>query len=198
MPKIRIIFHSNGNSKKTIFHFSKKNTKFIWLLHLFILLLHQINICNDYKFKTVTNMNTFEYLLEHNIKPSVQRMAIMSYLDSHRTHPTADEIFNALSTTIPTLSKTTIYNTLKLFVQEGVAQSISIDEKNEHFDANTAVHAHFLCRKCNKIYDAFIKSRKLPGEIELKEEGHKIDEAYIYYRGLCSECIKEELKKQKD
>ena len=30
------------------------------------------------------------------------------------------------------------------------------------------------------------------------EEGHKIDEAYIYYRGLCCECIKEELEKQKN
>jgi Fur family ferric uptake transcriptional regulator/Fur family peroxide stress response transcriptional regulator len=133
-------------------------------------------------------MDTFEYLLRHDIKPSVQRLAIMNYLDAHRTHPTADEIFNDLSSSIPTLSKTTVYNTLRLFALQGVIQSITIDEKNEHFDADTSVHAHFLCKSCGKIYDAFIKSKRCPGEAELKEEGHKIDEVYIYYRGICKAC----------
>ena len=133
-------------------------------------------------------MNTFEYLLRHDNKPSVQRLAIMDYLDAHRTHPTADEIFNALSPSIPTLSKTTVYNTLRLFAIQGVVQSITIDEKNEHFDADTSVHAHFLCKSCGKIYDAMVKSKRYPGEAELKDEGHKIEEIYIYYRGICRNC----------
>ena len=63
-----------------------------------------------------TGLGTREYLLKYDIKPSVQRMVIMDYLMSHRIHPSADEIYNALYPTIPTLSKTTIYNTMKLFV----------------------------------------------------------------------------------
>ena len=35
-------------------------------------------------------MNVVEQLQSHNIKPSVQRMAIMTYLMEHRTHPTVD------------------------------------------------------------------------------------------------------------
>ena len=57
-----------------------------------------------------------EYLEEHDVKPSVQRIAVMDYLMTHRTHPTVDEIYHALEKQIPTLSKTTVYNTLKLFV----------------------------------------------------------------------------------
>lgn len=48
-----------------------------------------------------TDLGTREYLLKYNIKPSVQRMAIMDYLMSHRIHPSADEIYNALYPTIP-------------------------------------------------------------------------------------------------
>ena len=40
-------------------------------------------------------------LLGHGIKPSVQRLAVMEYLKTHCTHPTADEIFSALSPTMP-------------------------------------------------------------------------------------------------
>ncbi len=32
------------------------------------------------------------YLMEYGIRPSLQRLAIMEYLVTHPTHPTADEI----------------------------------------------------------------------------------------------------------
>ena len=51
-------------------------------------------------------MNVYEYLLSYNIKPSVQRLAIMDYLLNHKTHPSIDEIYMALVKDIPTLSKT--------------------------------------------------------------------------------------------
>ena len=41
-------------------------------------------------------MNVYEYLLSYNIKPSVQRIAIMDYLLKHHTHPCIDEIYLAL------------------------------------------------------------------------------------------------------
>ena len=50
-------------------------------------------------------MNVYEYLLNYNIKPSVQRIAIMDYLLKHHTHPCIDEIYMALHDDIPTLSK---------------------------------------------------------------------------------------------
>ena len=53
-------------------------------------------------------MDVVKRLQNHNIKPSVQRIAIMNYLIEHRTHPTVDEIYTALSPSIPTLSKTTV------------------------------------------------------------------------------------------
>ena len=75
-------------------------------------------------------MKTYDYLLSYNIKPSVQRIAIMDYLLAHKTHPCIDEIYMALCDDIPTLSKTTVYNTLKLFVEHGAALMLTINEKN--------------------------------------------------------------------
>ena len=53
-------------------------------------------------------MNSVDRLVKYGIKPSVQRIAIMDYLMTHRTHPTADEVYMALCDSIPTLSKTTV------------------------------------------------------------------------------------------
>ena len=63
-------------------------------------------------------MTATEHLIRHGVRPSVQRIAVMNYLLEHRTHPTVDEIYVALSKDMPTLSKTTVYNTLELLVKQ--------------------------------------------------------------------------------
>lgn len=65
-----------------------------------------------------TIQDTREYMLQYDIKPSVQRMAIMEYLMKNRVHPTADEIYGALYPMMPTLSKTTVYNTMRHFIRK--------------------------------------------------------------------------------
>ncbi len=132
-------------------------------------------------------MNVYEYLLSFNIKPSVQRIAIMDYLLKHKTHPCIDEIYLALCKDIPTLSKTTVYNTLKLFIEHGAARMLTIDERNACFDGDLSAHAHFQCKVCGKIYDI-----PMPGETEkpesLVKQGFDIDEIHHYYKGICPEC----------
>ena len=92
-----------------------------------------------------TIINAHEYLLKFGIKPSVQRIAIMNFLLHNRIHPSVEDIYNALCVSIPTLSKTTVYNTLKLFAEQGALLALVIDEKNVRFDIDTSNHAHFQC-----------------------------------------------------
>ena len=132
-------------------------------------------------------MNVYEYLLSFQIKPSVQRIAIMEYLLKHKTHPSIDEIYMALCKEIPTLSKTTVYNTLKLFVEHGAAKMLTIDERNACFDSDLTSHAHFQCKVCGKIFDMPIEERA--EEIKrLESKGFTVDEVHCYYKGTCPDC----------
>jgi len=130
--------------------------------------------------------DTSIYLSGYGIRPSVQRIAIMRYIRKNRTHPTADEIFEALKDEIPTLSKTTVYNTLKLFVDNGAALYLGIDEKNARFDGFIEPHAHFRCKKCGQILD-------LPMDIDSflpNNFSGTIEESYFYLKGICEDCKK--------
>ena len=71
------------------------------------------------------NLDAYERLTRHGIRPSAQRVAIMQYIMTHHTHPTVGEIFDELCPLIPTLSKTTVYNTLRMFSEKGAAQMIT-------------------------------------------------------------------------
>lgn len=133
-------------------------------------------------------MNAFDRLLEFKIKPSVQRMAIMDYLLKNCNHPTVEEIYKALSPYIPTLSKTTVYNTLKLFSEQGAVRILTIDEKNACFDIETTPHAHFLCKKCGEIFN-FPRDMSTKDITTLKNLGHNVMELHYYYKGVCKNCL---------
>ena len=125
-------------------------------------------------------------LIEVGIKPSLQRIAIMEYLMEHLTHPTADAIFNDLFPAIPTLSKTTVYNTLKLLEEQGAIQTISIDDKNLRYDADISRHAHFKCKQCGCVHDFPLKNVAIYESLE--SEDFLITECQVYCKGQCKQC----------
>lgn len=124
-----------------------------------------------------------EHLAAKGIHASQQRIAIMDYLLRNRTHPTADEIYLALSRSMPTLSKTTVYNTLKLFESQGAVLALCIDEKNLRYDAYTHSHAHFRCRCCGGVFDLPVA---LPRQAAA--EGFRIEATHVYHWGVCPGC----------
>lgn len=126
-------------------------------------------------------------LTAHGVKPSVQRLAVMDYLLRHRTHPTVDEIYNALVGDIPTLSKATVYNTLRLLTETGAAQQLTINEHCTHYDAEVSPHAHFLCRRCGKLVDIPLRRENLLRAAEIPE-GYTVDVSELYFKGLCPDC----------
>ena len=131
--------------------------------------------------------DSLNYLVAHGIKPSVQRLAVMDYLMAHDTHPTVDEIYCALIDDIPTLSKATVYNTLKLLVEKGAASQLTIDERNACYDGQLHPHAHFLCKRCGKVFDLPLKQPQLTKETDIPT-GFSVEDASLYFRGVCPNC----------
>ncbi|MGN1246143.1 MAG: Fur family transcriptional regulator [Muribaculaceae bacterium] len=127
------------------------------------------------------------HLKNHGIRPSMQRMAIMEYLMGTKVHPSVDVIYTELLPKMPTLSRTTIYNTLELFREKGAIRILNLDNKTTRYDGNTAEHAHFVCRRCNRIYDVVI-----PDEIYAqlnKLPDHLVEQTDVNFTGVCAECL---------
>ena len=88
------------------------------------------------------------YLTDNGVRPMNKRVKIMNYLVTKRNHPTAEMIYLELVNEIAGLSKTTVYNTLNLFVQEGITRALNIDSNELRYDADISQHGHFKCNEC--------------------------------------------------
>lgn len=126
------------------------------------------------------------YLVANEINPTLQRIRIFEYLYNNRIHPTVDQIFKDLYSEIPTLSKTTVYNTLSLFNEKGIISAITIEDNEVRYDANISSHIHFKCVKCKNVFDIFSKSDLFDINII---DGHQILNKNINFIGICKNCF---------
>ncbi len=133
-----------------------------------------------------------DILIANGISPSYHRLKIYEYLASNRTHPTADMIYEEVIRQIPTLSKTTIYNTLKTLSEKGLVSSITIEDNEVRYDADLTFHGHFKCINCGALYDIDLEQMNIDKRLSVsrKIHGHQITERQIYLKGLCKKCNK--------
>ena len=125
-------------------------------------------------------------LKENEIIPSYTRIKIYNYLNKGMVHPTVDEIFMDLSDIFPTLSKTTVYNTLKLFVDKKLVRAVNLHDNKMRYEMVRTQHAHLRCDSCSEIYDIPIDiSIHLPEELK----GTTIDQQHLLLTGTCSNCL---------
>lgn len=130
-----------------------------------------------------------QLLIDNNIKPTIQRIKILEYLSKSHTHPTVEMIYSALFKKVPTLSKTTVYNTLDILIKHNLVNIISIASSELRYEYNHGTHHHFLCRECGKIFDIHVNCPL--HQIDFLQ-GHQIEKIEGYINGICKECLSKE------
>ncbi len=134
------------------------------------------------------NVNQITDLLNaHDIKPSYQRIKVYEVLIHRDQHPTAEMIYQDLVDTIPTLSKTTIYNTLRKFVEKGIVKVVAVDNNEVLYDPVLEEHGHFKCRICGRMYNFDISD---DDTVPQNLDGFLIEQRHILLKGICKACNK--------
>jgi len=132
---------------------------------------------------TLTAQNIGTMMAARGLRSSVQRVAVMRYLVDHRTHPSADEIYNGLRAEMPSLALATDYNALDALVGAGLVRRLDFGMDVARFDYAEHEHAHFVCRKCGRVYDieCVMPRPSVPADFEAADT-----DVTVY--GLCKKC----------
>ncbi len=124
-----------------------------------------------------------------SLKSTFQREKILEYIYSSKEHPNVDKIYKYMLKLAPSISKTTVYNTVKSLDKAGLIKAVKFCGKDEAiYDGNITVHYHFVCNKCGTIFDLDLDCKNI---IKKEIDGHKIESVCSYFSGICKECKKD-------
>jgi len=114
-------------------------------------------------------------LEQHGVRPTSQRLHIAEILLTQPRHLTAEQILETLRKSQGRVSKATVYNTLKLFVEQGLLRQIHADPQRCVYDSLTAPHHHFRDLDTGEMFDiqpdelGFAKLPSLPPGTEMAD-----------------------------
>ncbi len=124
-------------------------------------------------------------LTSHGVRPTQQRVAVFEYLLAHRTHPSAETVYEALVKQYPTFSRTTVYNSLHALVGAGLVAELTLAKDERRYDADVSLHGHFCCRQCGRIADLFFNDE---AQTVLHPPGYAVEGYSLSFSGLCPDC----------
>ena len=120
-------------------------------------------------------------------KCTSQRLAVYRFLRGNLTHPAVDAVWTAVRSTMPAITRESVYRILNEFSDRGIiARLDQID--NARYDSRTDPHGHFICTKCGKISDFnWTEGITVPVNIQ----PGKVVHMEICAVGICEDCAAE-------
>lgn len=120
------------------------------------------------------------------LRKTPQRVAIVHALVDDTSHPTAQQIFDRLRRSMPTMSFATVYNTLGALERAGVCRTLQLEgDDSARFDPMVEPHDHAICDKCGRIHD--VMPRQGASESPFIDE-FRVRAIERVYRGQCKSC----------
>lgn len=132
-------------------------------------------------------------LVACGVKSTYQRMRILECL-GRMGHPDAKELYRFLVREMPSLSKTTVYNTVDALHRAGLVNVLNIAGEGTRYELAGKSHCHFLCRKCGKIIDMTFSCTHADS---LQVDGYVVEELLGCFGGVCKLCHAKDVKRPK-
>lgn len=127
-------------------------------------------------------------LRQQGLKVTPQRRAIVERLGADHGHPDADDVYRQVVSSMPDVSRTTVYNTLRELVDLGELNPVEDSGPGgTRYDTNPEPHHHLLCIHCRRLVDIqreFDGLKLPPGA----RAGYRILSSQVTFYGYCPEC----------
>ncbi|MDL2219189.1 transcriptional repressor [Ruminococcaceae bacterium OttesenSCG-928-O06] len=125
-----------------------------------------------------------------NNRNTIQRSLVLQAVQAMHNHPTAQQVYQHLAQSHPTLSQATVYRNLNLLAQQGRIRRVSHLNAADRFDFELRPHYHFRCTACGDVYDApqpYMEELLAPTGVP---EGFAYHNCEVTFTGLCPHCNK--------
>ncbi|MCL2406291.1 MAG: transcriptional repressor [Defluviitaleaceae bacterium] len=122
------------------------------------------------------------------MRNTLQRQIILNAVAELNIHATAEQVFEYVHKTHPSISKATVYRNLKQLADGGELLSVGALSGSNHYDHNCHEHYHFICGNCECVYDVDGSLADIVMKNVQPSDEFEITECLISFSGICKKC----------
>jgi Fe2+ or Zn2+ uptake regulation protein len=136
----------------------------------------------------MTDQELKQTLRERGLRVTPQRILIHRALSGLGRHATADEVLARVEPQLPNASLPTVYATLELLEELGIAHRIAAGTGATLWDPRSEPHHHLVCRSCGRVDDLDVKLDTGAAFRAARRRGFRPDDSELIVSGLCERC----------
>jgi Fe2+ or Zn2+ uptake regulation protein len=137
-----------------------------------------------------TDHQLIDLLRSRGLRVTPQRLVIHRLLRRRDRHLTADEVHEAVARDLPGTSAPTVYATLDLLSELGLARRIDAGTGATLYDARTEAHHHSACRRCGAVEDLDAPEDLSSVADAARRAGFQPQGVEVVVSGLCRRCAR--------
>ncbi len=130
------------------------------------------------------------YLAAQGLKTTQQREVILDAFLASPSHLSTEEFYLKIRKKHPSIGYATVYRTLKLFSESGIAVERNFGDKQTRYEvlSDEEHHDHLVCTSCSKIIEfEDPEIERLQENVALRH-GFKVLNHSLELYGLCADC----------
>jgi len=127
-------------------------------------------------------------LKDAGLKITPQRIAIMEFFEGNKSHPSINAVYENLKAVYPSISVSTVYNTVETLVKNNFLTELPIAKGKSFYDPDMSEHDHAYCVKCGKVFDITASPEQEDSEPPDSLRDCEIIEIRKTYSIICKGC----------
>ena len=141
-----------------------------------------------------------KHIQKQGLKRTAQRDLILDVFLRTEGHVSGEDLYRLVREQDPTVGQTTVYRTLRLLTEAGLAREVRFGDGRAHYEHNYKHdhHDHMICKECGKIIEFY--SRELEAIQDAMAAKHKFELTSHLLRmiGVCADCRRAGREKKSD
>jgi Fe2+ or Zn2+ uptake regulation protein len=129
-------------------------------------------------------------LRARGMRVTSQRLLIHRALRAHAGHVSSEQVYELVGAALPGLSQQTVYSTLTLLAELGLARRVPVPGGSARFEARVDDHHHMVCERCGALEDLDARVSVAKALEASRAAGFAPSSAAVTVMGLCAECAR--------
>src|SRR6266850_1519116 len=131
-----------------------------------------------------------KHIQKRGLKRTAQRDLILDTFLRIEEHLSSEDLYRLVKTDDPSIGQTTVYRTLKLLTEAGLAREVRFGDGITHYEHNYKHqhHDHMICSKCGRIIEFFSAELEAIQDAMAAKHRFQVTEHLLRIIGVCAEC----------